>query len=69
MGGRNRDREDSLNPSSLCGSLVFPDECVQNIRRAGREKESHKVTKKGEKKTRLLRLLGARQSGVTLIDV
>lgn len=49
MGGRNRDREDSLNPSSLCGSLVFPDECAQNIRRAGREKESHKVTKKGEK--------------------
>lgn len=48
-------------------SMALPDECEQNIRRAGREKESHRVTK-GRKKTRLL-LLRARQSGVTLIDV
>lgn len=60
MGGRNRDREDSLNPSSLCGSLVFPDECVQNIRRAGREKESHKVTKKGEKKNKAATTTGSK---------
>lgn len=43
-GGREKDREDFPIPTP-----AFPDECEQNIRRAGREKENHRVTKKGKK--------------------
>ena len=36
-------------PSNVCGSPAFPDECEQNIRRAGGEKENHRVAKRGKK--------------------